>query len=96
MKCSDCEKVYIGESGRELGTRMKDPQGNINKREENSQITNTLKKVDTRILIGRMLKFLVVRTIRTLGCFRNLLLLTLIIIVSIDVPICQTNTKTHY
>ena len=31
-----------------LGSRLKEHQGNINKRKSNSQITNTLKKEDTR------------------------------------------------
>ena len=44
VKCSDCEKVYIGESGRELGTRIKEHQGNINKREINSQIYKHLEE----------------------------------------------------
>ena len=90
VKCSDCEKVYIGEFGRELGTRIKETPING---KQIRRFTNTLKKVDSRILIGTMLKFLDVRTKRTLGCFWNLLLLMLMIIVSIDVSICQTNTS---
>ena len=44
-QCSDCEKVYIGESGRELRTiGIKEHQGNINKREANSQIYKHLEK----------------------------------------------------
>ena len=37
-------KVYIGEFGRELGTRIKEHQGNINKRETNSQIYKHLEE----------------------------------------------------
>ena len=44
VKCSDCEKVYIGESGRELGTRIKEHQRNINKQEANSQIYKHLEE----------------------------------------------------
>ena len=44
VKCSDCEKVYIGESGRELGTRIKEHPRNINKREANSQIYKHLEE----------------------------------------------------
>ena len=44
MRCRDCEKVYIAESGRELGTRIKEHQGNINKREPNSQIYKHLEE----------------------------------------------------
>ena len=44
MKCSDCEKVYISESGRELGTMIKEHQGNINKLEANSQICKHLEE----------------------------------------------------
>ena len=45
VKCSDCDKAYIGEFGRELGTRIKEHQGNINKREANSQIYKLLEEM---------------------------------------------------
>ena len=44
VKCSYCEKVYIGESRREFGTRIKEHQGNINNREANLQIYKHLEE----------------------------------------------------
>ena len=38
LPCEDCDKIYIGETGRSLQTRMKEHRDRIARRDNNSQV----------------------------------------------------------
>ena len=95
VKCSDCEKVYIGESGRELGTRIKEHPGNINKREAKLQIYKHLEESghanfdwNNAKVLGRSRK-----KDSRLFLESSITYFNVNSTVSIDVSICQINTN---
>ena len=49
VPCKDCEDIYVGETGRSLGTRIKEHQNNVKKFNPNSLIFNHLLENDHSI-----------------------------------------------